>query len=181
MKRSWYSFLTLTLSNICTILFCAARFIHNVRFSSTLDKDAIHNVTDFFYSRQGRKKKKMHIQTSFTSHACLHIPVYTYCTPGTYYVLTAVVFLAQLQREIASKTNAVLLLLYSYLKKKEEDNLHGINCTYRIDIERYTSTCMQGCSSHMKRKAIFIRKKITCMYYLYNQLHIQVLICLYIN
>lgn len=166
MKRSWYSFLTLTLSNICTILFCAARFIHNVRFSSTLDKDA-------------KRRKCTYRHRLPVMHVCIY--QYTYCTPGTYYVLTAVVFLAQLQREIASKTNAVLLLLYSYLKKKEEDNLHGINCTYRIDIERYTSTCMQGCSSHMKRKAIFIRKKITCMYYLYNQLHIQVLICLYIN
>lgn len=51
-------------------------------------------------------------------HVCIY--QYTYCTPGTYYVLTAVVFLAQLQREIASKTNAVLLLLYSYLKKKKK-------------------------------------------------------------
>lgn len=136
------------------------------QISSTLDKDA-------------KRKKCTYRHRLPVMHVCIY--QYTYCTPGTYYVLTAVVFLAQLQREIASKTNAVLLLLYSYLKKKEEDNLHGINCTYRIDIERYTSTCMQGCSSHMKRKAIFIRKKITCMYYLYNQLHIQVLICLHIN
>lgn len=125
------------------------------QISSTLDKDA-------------KRRKCTYRHRLPVMHVCIY--QYTYCTPGTYYVLTAVVFLAQLQREIASKTNADLLLLYSYLKKKRRgqfawDQLHLQN----------------WCSSHVKRKAIFIRKKITCMYYLYNQLHIQVLICLYIN
>lgn len=130
-----------------------------------------------------RTQKEENAHTDIVYQSCMSAYTSIPIAPRAHItsILTAVVFLAQLQREIASKTNAVLLLLYSYLKKKEEDNLHGINCTYRIDIERYTSTCMQGCSSHVKRKAIFIRKKITCMYYLYNQLHIQVLICLYIN
>lgn len=168
MKRS-----CIALSNICTILFCAARFIHNVRFlllstwtqfimsqiSSTLDKDA-------------KRRKCTYRHRLPVMHVCIY--QYTYCTPGTYYVLTAVVFLAQLQREIASKTNAVLLLLYSYLKKKEEDNLHGINCTYRIDIERYTSTCMQGCSTVAicsAKQSSYERKLRVCIISITNSIY----------
>lgn len=111
----------------------------------------------------------MHLQTSFTSHACLHIPVYL-LHPGHILHLNRSCFAGTVTtRNCQQNKRSLVITLYSYLEKKKRKICMG-PIALRIDIERYTSTCMQRCSSHVQRKAIFIGKKITCMYYFSNQL-----------
>lgn len=80
-------FIYLIFARFCFVLLVL--FIMS-QISSTLDKDA-------------NRKKCTYRYRLPVMHVCIY--QYTYCTPGTY--LTAVVLLAQLQREIASRTNAV--------------------------------------------------------------------------
>lgn len=117
------------------------------QISSTLDKDA--------------KRRKCTYRHRLP---VMHVCIYQYIPIAPRAHITQLFFWHSYNAKLPVKQTQFCYYSTHILKKKEEDNLHGINCTYRIDIERYTSTCMQGCSSHMKRKAIFIRKKITCMY-----------------